>query len=102
MEDSCDPLIRIGFIHEFSSLIIKFIGFEKVNVFVKLFERIKIKNARLFQTYLQYIILKGLLFALRTLKGHFFALFTGENFHNCFVVYGSCFIFFYGQHHQIV
>ena len=44
------PLIRI--------VSMKFIGFEKLNVFIKLFERIEIQNSRLFQTYLQYTILK--------------------------------------------
>ena len=87
-DDSCDPLIRIGFIHEFSSFITKLIGFEKINVFMKRFKRITITL--------------GLLFALSTLKGHFSGFFTGESFHNCFVGYGSCNIIFYGQHRQIV
>ena len=56
--NSCYNLIRVVFIHEFSSLIIKFIGFEKLHDFIKLFERIKIQNSRLLQTYLQYTILK--------------------------------------------
>ena len=37
-DDSCDNLIRIGFIHEFSSLIIKFIGFEKLKCFYQTFQ----------------------------------------------------------------
>ena len=42
----------------------------------------------------------GLLFVLKTLKGHLSGFFTGEMFHNYFVVYGSCNIIFYGS--QIV
>ena len=48
-DDSCNPSIRIGFIHEFSSLIINIISFEVF--FIKRFE-IKIQNSHLFQTYL--------------------------------------------------
>ena len=55
-DDSCDPLIRIEFIHKFLSLIIKFIGFEMLNVFYQTF---KIHNSRFFQTNLQYTILKA-------------------------------------------
>ena len=83
-DDSCDSLIRIRFVHEFSSLIIKFFGFEKLNVFIKLFVRI----IPILPTIHYTESTLDLLVALRTLKGKFSIFFRGEIFHSGLV--GSC------------
>ena len=86
-DDSCDPLIRIRFNHQFSSLIIIFISFEKLNVLSNFLSELKFKIHVYFQTYLQYTTesMLGLLFACKTLKRHFFVFLRscwGPHTHN--------------------